>query len=103
MLSFEEFLEHVQPVSPPISLDGNGLDALVDEVARGIAALPEITRESLASVIRDHGKWVPVLALCVGLTQEQLKNQLRHRFKTPSWQSLARNKPEELIDRKSVV
>lgn len=97
LLSFEEFIGYVQPVSSPVSLDGNGLDALVDEVAQVIITLPHITHESLASIIRNNGQWVPVLALCVGLTQEQLKNQLRHRFKTPSWTLLARNRPEELI------
>lgn len=97
LLSFEEFLDKIQPVSPPDPLGGNDLDPLADEVAQAISALPHITRESLASTIRNNGKWVPVLSLCVGLTQEQLKNLLRHRFKTPSWNSLAQNRPEELI------
>lgn len=97
MSSFEWLLGQIRPVDAGAKRDGNGLDALIDEVARCIEGLPEVTRESLASILRDHGHWVPVLALCVGLSQEQLKNHLRHRFKTSRWRALAQKNPRELV------
>lgn len=95
--SFDELLQRLGPIAAAMPTDGNGFDAMVDEVARTLAQLPTVTREILAAVVRQHGDWVPVFALCVGLTQEQLKNQLRHRFGTSGWTSLARRSPDDLI------
>ena len=44
-----------------------------------------------------HPDWVPALGLAVGLSQERLKNSLRHEFDTPSWATLARTRPAELV------
>ncbi len=95
--SFNELLKQLQPVGSQVTADGNGLDAMAEEAALALANLQSVTCESLAEVVRSHRKWVPLLALCVGLTQEQLKNQLRHRFGTSAWQKLAAARPLELI------
>jgi hypothetical protein len=95
--SFDDFLRTLQPVTLSTRPAGNGLDAMAEAAAATIAALPDLTPDSLAGLVRAHPEWVPLLALCVGLTQEQLKNRMRHHFDTSSWIKLARQKPADLI------
>lgn len=63
-----------------------------------LAVLPVIDRASLTGWVAAHPRDVPVLALIVGLSQEKLKNALKHRFDTIGWVTLARARPGELID-----
>ena len=42
--------------------------------------------------------WVPILASIAGLSQEQLKNVLRHRLGTSGWITLAREHPRSVIE-----
>ncbi|HEU0053801.1 MAG TPA: hypothetical protein VFQ39_11505 [Longimicrobium sp.] len=56
------------------------------------------TRQGLIAFLGRNPDAVPVLATCVGLTQEMLKNQLRHRLGTSGWVTLARRDPERLVD-----
>lgn len=98
--SFDAFVRQLREITPPVPWRGDGLDKLdrtAEEVAQTLVSLPEVSRASVASAVRDHGDWVPLLALCVGLTQEQLKNQLRHRFGSASWRNLAQTCPDELV------
>jgi hypothetical protein len=66
--------------------------------AEGLAAIPEITVDSLAIAVRAHTDWVPALGLTVGLGQEKLKNALKEHFDSQSWSMLARERPVELIE-----
>lgn len=98
--SFEEFVRELREISPAISataVELENLSQLVEKVAETVGRLPELTRDSLARLVSDHPNWLPVLTLCVGLSQEQLKNQLRHHFGVASWQKLARTSPDELV------
>ncbi|MCS5717421.1 hypothetical protein N1027_04635 [Herbiconiux sp. CPCC 205763] len=52
----------------------------------------------LAAWAHAHPEWVPALGLTVGLSQERLKNSLRHEFDTPSWAALARTRPVALVE-----
>ncbi|MGD8168732.1 hypothetical protein ACEXOS_021070 [Herbiconiux sp. P16] len=52
----------------------------------------------IAEWAHAHPDWVPALGLAVGLSQERLKNSLRHEFDTPSWSALARTRPAELVE-----
>lgn len=67
--------------------------ALVDK----LRTIGTPTRDALETFVADHPASVPLLAMCVGLTQEQLKNQLNHRFGSSGWITLARTQAPELI------
>ncbi len=69
----------------------------IREAATSLAAIPEVAAGPLAEWAQEHPSWVPVLGLAVGLSQERLKNQLRHHFGTSGWVSLARERAHELI------
>ena len=43
-----------------------------------------VDRDHLAEWARQHPAWVPALGLAVGLSQEKLRNSLRHAFDTPA-------------------
>ncbi len=95
-ISFSDFLDSLADLRR-LAREDAGVAA---EVSRVVAALREAgrpSREMLADFVRAHPDSVPVLATCVGLTHEQLKNQLRHRLGTSGWVTLARTRGEELV------
>ena len=71
------------------------------EAIRGIAvalgSLTVVDRASLAAFVQGEPASVPVLGLAVGLTQEKLRNVLRHHLGTSAWSVLARTRPDELV------
>jgi hypothetical protein len=67
------------------------------ELATALRALDHVSPETLADLIRQHPRWVPLLASCVGLGLEQLRRQLEHRLGSSGWLTLARRRPERLI------
>lgn len=96
-LTFEEFCETLQPIGEVPTVDAE-TRASIQKAAVAIAALPRITRSSLAHLIEEHPDWVPYLALCCRLSQEKLKSALRHGLKTSGWITLARTKPASIIE-----
>jgi len=82
---------HVDPTAP----SANASD--IKEAAHSLSVLDNVSIDSLASWIAAHPKWVPVLGLAVGLSQEKLKNTLKNRFDSSGWQTLARQRANELI------
>jgi len=69
----------------------------IKEAAASLGGLTAIDEKSLVDWVTQHPTWVPVLGLAVGLSQEKLKNSLRHAFDTSSWTSLARTNPGGLV------
>jgi hypothetical protein len=67
---------HVDPVA------ASGEAAEIKEAAGSLAALDEISIESLTGWVADHPAWVNVLGLAVGLSQEKLLNALKDRLGT---------------------
>ncbi len=67
------------------------------DTASDLARLDVVSQESLSGWVANHPDGVIALGLTVGLSQERLKNTLRHHFGTSSWRSLARQRPAELI------
>ena len=59
--------------------------------------MEEATEEALVAWVTSHPSRVNVLGLTVGLSQEKLKNNLKHRFGTAGWVKLARTQPVELV------
>ena len=71
--------------------------AQIKAAANSLAALPEVNTRTLAIWAADHPAWVNVLGLAVGLSQEKLKNTLKHHLGTTGWITLAREHPDDLI------
>jgi hypothetical protein len=71
--------------------------ATLRAAAASLTVLDEVTADGLATWVGDHPNWVPALGLTVGLSQEKLKNVLKHHFGTTGWVTLARTRPAELI------
>jgi hypothetical protein len=59
--------------------------------------MPSVDVPSVAAVIAENPTWVPALGLVAGLSQEKLKNELRHRFQTSGWLKLARAHSVDLV------
>ncbi|RBY92954.1 hypothetical protein [Blastococcus sp. TF02A-30] len=97
--SFEEYIDSLGRLS--IHLDptaGTPESAALIEAAQSLYELPEIDTATLATWANDHPEWVPALGLTVGLSQERLKNTLRHALGSSGWVSIARARPYELIE-----
>jgi hypothetical protein len=95
-VSFDQFLASLSNLATPARED----PAMQVHVAGLVEALRKIgapTRESLEAFVAQHPDSVPLLASCVGLTQEQLKNQLSHRLGSAGWTTLARTRAKDLI------
>ncbi len=55
------------------------------------------TRRKVGDLVKRVPAVVPVLGLVVGLSQEALKNTLRHRLGTASWGKLASDRSSEVV------
>lgn len=58
--------------------------ARIEAAAKTLTELAEISEDSIAAIVQGDSSVVPVLGLVAGLSQEGLKNELRHRFGTAS-------------------
>lgn len=97
-LSFDEFLGGVSQLGSARGEVPEDRRTLIEQAAEAIEELPSVDRESLEELVRERPDWVPVLALAVGLSQEQLKNQLKAATGTSGWIRLAREHPDLVID-----
>ncbi|MBF4633475.1 hypothetical protein ITJ38_03555 [Agreia pratensis] len=99
--TFDEYLAtlgslnvHTDPtVSTPVAQD-------IKRAYYTLGAIPtaDLSLASLTLWVQTNPTWVPVLGLTVGLGQERLKNELKHRFDTSGWVTLARLRGAELIE-----
>lgn len=94
--SFDDFIGGIRRLGVTVVLDEENRSR-INETAEYLQRLPTVTRDSLAQFLEEHPDRVPLVALCVGLSQEQLKNTLRHRIGSSSWEGLARSRSEELV------
>ncbi|MDX2972373.1 hypothetical protein [Kribbella solani] len=97
--TFEEYLEtlgrltaHVDPTAATPHA------AELKEAAASLEQISGITLDSLTRWAHDHPAWVTALGLAVGLSQEKLKNSLKDKFGTSSWNLLAKDQPRRLIE-----
>lgn len=96
--TFDEYVASLSQLSKPFDptvLTGEGAE--IRAVADALERLAVVDRPSLAALIRELPASVPVLGLTVGLTQEKLKNVLRHHLGSSAWVGLARSRPDEVI------
>jgi len=66
------------------------------EVATAVQTVA-LTRESLGDLVKNQPAIVPALGLVVGLSQEALKNTLRHRLGSSGWRTLAVRRSTDVI------
>lgn len=95
--SFDDLLSQLRPIAPHSRVLDTSFEEGVESFAEVIRTMPEVTIDQLAELIRKHPNWVPFLALCAGLTLEQLKNALQIHFGTAGWRRLAQRQARELI------
>lgn len=96
--TFAEYVASLGRVTPHVDPTlATPLTEQIRAAAESLAALDEISLESLAAWARDRPKDIPVLGLAVGLSQEKLKNALKDHFDTSSWNKLAREQNDALV------
>jgi hypothetical protein len=96
--TFSEYLASLGPLT--LYADPTAFSAEAAEIkaaAASLAALTDITTGTLATWASEHPSWVSVLGLAVGLSQEKLKNTLKHHLDTSGWITLARERPADLV------
>ena len=71
--------------------------AEIQGAAAAIQALPVVDRASLVALVERTPNAIPVLGLVVGLSREQLRGFLRHRFGTASWSVVAKSDPAGVV------
>jgi len=91
LASLGRLIAHADPTLPTPEAGS------IKDAADSLAALPEISTTTLATWAADHPAWVNVLGLAVGLSQEKLKNTLKHHLGTSGWITLARERPDDLV------
>lgn len=97
VIAFEDFTRSLSDLGTAPREDPEmqqRIQALVTEITK----IGAITRESLAVFVTEHPDAVPLLATCAGLGQEQLINQLKLRLGTSGWVTLARERPDQLVN-----
>ena len=95
-LGFEEFVQSLGPLREPAPVEEvltEGERSAVEELQR----LPQVDPQNLAALISRYPEALPLLASCVGLSQEQLKGEMRYRLGTAGLKTLARDRSEEVI------
>jgi hypothetical protein len=98
--TLEQLLERLGRLGGSVALPNEQHVLFIEFVGRleKLAASGHLTREGLGSLVENEPNYVPALALCVRLSQEQLKNSLKNELGTAGWLKLARTRPLELVD-----
>jgi hypothetical protein len=94
---FDQFLASLSNLATPARED-SAMQAHVASLVEELRKIGAPSRDSLERFVAEHPDSVPVLASCVGLTQEQLKNQLSHRLGSAGWTTLARTRAHDLVE-----
>jgi hypothetical protein len=96
-VAFEDLLGSLAGLSVYAGPASAEARAPYEEAATVLRSLGEIGQSNLVELIRSRPDFVPILASVVGLSQEQLKNLLRHRLGTSGWIVLGRKNPESIV------
>lgn len=97
--SFDEYLGTLGRLTSHIDPTATTAEAeKIREAVNELEAIDVIDARSVAEWSAANPADVPVLGLIVGLSQERLKNVLRHEFGTSGWVSLARTRAVELVN-----
>lgn len=96
VIPFDDFLKSLTDLGG-VSRQDPELRVQMRLVVSGLRKLGGISRDSLSRFIAENPHAFPAIVTCVGLGQEQLKNQLKYRFGTSGWTTLARERSDALI------
>jgi hypothetical protein len=94
---FEDFLGSLQQLTARPAPTRPEARQLYEEAAHVLQSLSAVDRQALSAVIAERPDFVPILGSIAGLSQEQLKNVLRHRLGSSGWTTLARRRPDDVI------
>lgn len=98
MRSFEDYVASLGRLTAHVDPTATNPEATqIKEAAASLTEIDEVSPDSLSRWVNAHPDAVPTLGLTVGLSQEKLKNTLRHHLGSTGWVTLARRKPDELI------
>lgn len=96
---FDEYVSSLGHLTAHIDPTASTPEAsAIRAAADSLTALAAVTCETLTEWVTEHAPSVPVLGLSVGLSQERLKNALKHAFGTSGWVTLARERPADLVE-----
>lgn len=98
-MSFEDFRRSISPVSPVRRQGAPEAPPEDREALTVLERIPRIDRDSLSELVCHYPGIVPYLALCVGLSRERLRGELKQMFGMAGWKSIAQRDPFGLIDR----
>lgn len=87
----QRLTKHVDP-----TIDSPMADA-IRAAGESLDSLSPITVDTLSLWAGERPRDVYTLGLACGLSQEKLKNLLKHRFGTSGWYTLANSRPVDLI------
>lgn len=93
---YRDSLGRLNPAVDPTVLTPE--EAEIRSAGVSLAGLAHVDAAALGVWVSAHPQWVPALGLSVGLSQEKLKNVLKDRFDTSGHVTLARERPNELVD-----
>ncbi len=96
-VSFTDFVQRLSRLGGAVQVNP-ATRVLFESAAEHLAQIPSVTREALIKLTGEHPDWTLVLALVVGLSQEQFRNILRHRLGSSSWIQLARTRAADLVN-----
>lgn len=97
--SFEEYVSSLGHLTAHIDPTASTPEAsAIKAAADSLSALAAVTSETLTEWVTEHPHSVPALGLSVGLSQERLKNVLKHAFGSSGWITLSRERPADLVD-----
>jgi hypothetical protein len=68
-----------------------------EQAAEQLKALDQVNPAALTALLSERSDWVLILGSVVGLSQEQLKNILRHRLGSAGFVKLARERAAEVV------
>jgi hypothetical protein len=81
--TYDEYVKSLQRLGGAALADPQAT-AQIEAAAKTLSELPDVTEDSVTALVESDASIVPVLGLVAGLSQEGLKNELRHRFGTAS-------------------
>jgi hypothetical protein len=96
--SFDEYLASLGRLTThadPTLVTAEKLE--IRQAAAGLASLAEITVASLAAWVAEEPPRVRVLGLAVGLSQEKLRNVLKHHLGSAGWLTLGKERPGDVV------
>ncbi|BBX99338.1 hypothetical protein MLAC_46320 [Mycobacterium lacus] len=97
-ISFEAYLDSLGRLTARVDPTASTPEAEdIRHATESLSEIKPINASTLTRWVQAHPTWTLVLGLSAGLSQEKLKNELRHEFGTSGWTKLAQAKPGELI------